>query len=175
MKARERIKPIQAAGFAGEGLDHVQIRHCPGTLDFAGKRGWLRHQSYLQHSDCLEALVEKEFGIPIAGEWMIGDDDKATARLTIEEGVQTVRIIEERAPVDGPDEHWQDVLAESVSVYSRTVKQGDDSPLELPNYAEGQINHRVYYGFRDEADAENGNIRRLAERMTGWTPEEEAK
>jgi hypothetical protein len=146
MTASERIKVILQAGFAGEGLDHVQIRvdlvKPDVALDFAGKRGWLRYQSNLQHSQSLQPFVEEEFGIPIAGEWRIGN--KGTARLTIEEEVQKVRIISEREPVADNDADWHDVLAETVAVYSRTVKQDDDSPLTLANYDAGQINHRIY-------------------------------
>jgi hypothetical protein len=165
MTAAERISAILAAGFAGDGLEHVQISVKDGTLDFAEKRGWLRYQSDLQFSDNLEELDEATNGIPIAGEWLI--PDHATARLTIEDGEQKVRVIEERAIGTPADADWQDVLAETVAVYARKP------------FAAGQIEHRVYYGFRDLADAETGNIRRLAERMSGWAAlpatEEEAE
>jgi hypothetical protein len=179
MTASERIKGIIEANFVGEGLAHVQIKQSPGTLDFAGKPGWLRYQSNLQYSQSLQPLDEEKFGIPIAGEWMIGEGGEATARLTIENGVQTVCIITERGNEIPADAHWQDVLVETVAVYSRVVKQDEGTPLTQANYDAGQINHRIYYGFRDEADAQTGNIRRLAERMADWKPlsddEKEAK
>jgi hypothetical protein len=157
MTAAERISAILDAKFAGAGLEHVQIRVTDGTLDFAKKHGWLRYQSNLQFSDNLEELDEATNGIPIAGEWLIGD--QATARLTIEDGEQKVRVIEERAIGTPADTNWQDVLAETVAVYARKP------------FAAGQIHHRIYYGFRPGTDdAKTGNIRRLAERMSGWEP-----
>lgn len=153
--AQERLAEILHTGFSGTGLELVQISTNTGELDFADKAGWLRYQSDLQHSDCLETLDEAQFGRPLAGEWIV--DDTKTARLSVAQGVRHIQ--EHRLDDKNPlQDKWLPALREIVEVSTRPV---DDRGA-------GRMKHAIYYGFRNEAEASEGNLRRLCDRMIGW-------
>ncbi len=164
---QERLAEILKVGFSGKGLELVQINlelvqinTDTGKMDFDGKRGWLRYQSDLQHSDCLKLRDETKCGRPLAGDWLLHKEPRATARLTIEKGAQTVRVIEEKPLGENGqiEKDWLPALCEIIEVSTRPV---DDRGA-------GRMKHAVYYGFRNETEASEGNLRRLCERMIAW-------
>jgi hypothetical protein len=138
-------------------LTIVQIKiseSVPIESAFTGKRGWLRFQSELTCAEALEPV--KNQGALISGEWI--DGTLKTTRISLHAGAPVMRVIEEKTLVEDaePDDGWTPVLKQAATVIARDFSIGGNT-----------LHYAIYFGFRDEGDAEEGLIRRLTDRFIG--------